>query len=123
MEYSSTSGENLPQDLEHADREEAVGLVVGGQDDGVGAELLHVPEPHPALHAPGLGLVARRGHDAALLAGDHGPAAQLGVDRLLAGREKGVGVQVEDGPGPGGKGNELVVHGKPRCERCNLRSR
>ncbi len=103
-------GRKTAQDLEHADREEAVGLVVGGEDHSIRAELFHVPEPHTAGNPPGLGLVAGRRHNAALLAGHDGPAAQLGVDGLLAGREERVAVDVHDGPRPGGEGEELIVH-------------
>ena len=99
-----------PQDLEHAHGKEAVGLVIRRQDDRVGAKLLHVREPHATRYAAGLGLVRGSGHDAALLAGDDRTALQLRVDGLLAGSEEGVGVEMHDGLGPGGEGNELVVH-------------
>ena len=63
-------GGEAPQDLEHAHRKKAVGLVIRREDDRVGAELLHVREPHTPRNAPGLGLIGGRGNDAALLAGD-----------------------------------------------------
>ncbi len=105
-------GREPPHDLEHPYGKEAVGLVVGRQDHRVGTELLHLGEAYAALHAARLCFVARGRHDPALLAGDHRPALELRVDRLLAGCKERIGIEMEDGLRPGGNGEGLIVHSR-----------
>ncbi len=110
MEYSSTSGREAPEYLEHPDGKEAVGLIVRREDDGIGTDLLHLEEPHPPRDPPGLCLVACGRHDPALLAGDDGFTPELWMDRLLAGGKEGIGIQMEDRLRPGMDGEGLGGH-------------
>ena len=94
-------GREAPDDVVHAPRKEAVGLVVRGQHDEPRADLFRLVQGNAPLDPQGLGGVARAGHDPPLAPRDEGLALELRVDRLLAGREEGIAVDVQNGLRPG----------------------
>ena len=83
-------------DREHPLREQAVGLVVAGQDHQLGTAPPRLVQRHAAPDPQGLRLVTRAGDDPALPAAHHRPPAQLRVQRLFHGSEKRVAVHVQD---------------------------
>jgi len=103
-------GCEAPDDAEHPLRKEAVGLVVRGKDDEIGADLPRLDEGDTAFDAELFGRVARAGHDPALTAGDQDFPLELRVDHLLAGGEEGVTVHVQNGPRPGVDVESKIAH-------------
>jgi hypothetical protein len=106
MEYSSSGKRLRISNM----RTERLGSRSPRKDNGVGADLLHIRKPHPARNALGLGLVGGRGDNTTLLAANYRTTFKLGMDRLLAGSEERVGIDVEDGLGPGRDGEGLGSH-------------
>src|SRR5512139_221811 len=93
-----------PEYLEHPDGKEAVGLVIRRDDYGVRADLLHIIEAHTPRYPFRLRLVAGRRDDPPLLAGYYRPSPEFRMHSLLAGRKKGIGIQMEDRLRPGTDG-------------------
>ena len=64
----------------------------------------------PRVTPQRFGLVAHRGGNAALLAGDHRPSLELRPARLLARGKEGVAVDMHDGAGKGLEGEGRRFH-------------
>jgi hypothetical protein len=94
------AGEALAHDRPHLARLLAVGVEVGRDEDGVGAQPARADRRHRRVHAEAPRLVAGGGdHRAGSAAGDHDrPAAQLGTALQLDARVKRVAVEVRDDP-------------------------
>ena len=99
-----------PHNGKEARGQQAVGLIVGGQDHRLWADFPDLREPHPTPHPTCFGLIAHRGRDAALFAGDDGPPLQLWAAGLLAGGKERIAINVQDGTRQGLEG-EWRRHG------------
>ena len=104
-------GGEAADDVEHPPGEEAVGLVVGGEDDQPRTDPLRLVEGNPALDPQLFGRVARAGDDPPLAPRDERFPLQLRVDGLFAGGEEGVPVDVEDRPRPVVEAENGLIHG------------
>ena len=82
---------------------------------------MNFPDSHAALDAAGFRLIADGGGNAPFLAGHHRLALELGIDRLLARRKKGIGIDVHDSTGKGPKRQRLHTGGL-QCLRAYLRT-
>jgi hypothetical protein len=81
--------------------QQAIGFVVGRQDHRLWAHFPDLRQPHAARHPARLRLIAHRGGDTALFAGDHRPPLELWAARLLARGEKRIAINMKDGAGKG----------------------
>ncbi len=110
-------GGEAAHDVEHPPGEEAVGLVVGGEDDQPRADPLRLVEGDPPLDPQLFGRVARAGDDSPLASRDERFPLQFRMDHLLAGGEEGVPVDVEDRPRPVVEAENGLIHGASRSEQ------
>ena len=93
---------------EEALGEQAVDLIVRGQDHHFRAMLFDLGESHAACHPARFGLIAHRGSDAALFAGDHRPSLELWTARLLARGKKRITINMKDGARKGMQGKRRL---------------
>src|SRR5262249_12011398 len=100
-----------PHDREEPLGEEAIRLVVGGENDRLRTDLPDVGQAHAADHTARLGLVTHRGCNAPFQTGDDRSALELRVTGLLAGSKKRIAVDVNDGAGKRTQHEWLDGHG------------
>ena len=109
-----------PENPEHPHRKQAVCLIIRGDNDRIRADLPDLEEPHAPLHAARLCLITGSSHNAPLLPCYDRSSPEFRVHSLFAGSKEGVGINVEDGLGPGPDsqglgGHKIFVGAGPRA--------
>ena len=86
-------------DRKHPFRQQAVGFIIGREEDYLRTVAFDLRDPHAPRDPTGLGLIAHRGGNPPFFPGDDGFAFQGRVPRLFTGRKKRIGVDMHNGPG------------------------
>jgi hypothetical protein len=108
-------GGEAADDVEHPTGEEAVGLVVGGEDDELRTDPFRLAEGDAPFDPQPLGRIARAGDDPPFAPGDDRLSPEFRMESLLAGGEEGVPVDMEDRLRPAVKAEDDVIHGRSLC--------
>ncbi len=106
-------GCEAPDDAEHPPGKEAVGFIVGGQNNEIGTENPGLVQRDAPFDTHPLCGIAGAGDDPPFSPRDQGFPPEFGVDGLFAGCEEGVSVDMQDGPGPRVQAEKNIAHGQP----------